>query len=254
MVNDLSASSRGTTVTLAPPATDAVDVWYLALQAPGVRQWGWLSADERKAASRLRARIDSERYVASHAAVRRVLAAYLGCDPGHVSIEAEAEGKPRLGQAHQPRGLRFNLSHSGDRGLLAIGRHRCVGADIEQARPLDDLDVLAGRVLSPQERTALDAREGDEDRLACFLALWTRKEAAAKAVGAGLDAALARLRIEPADPATAARFVVRGVGGECPTLHGHAFMPEAGYHAAVVTDAADFRIAWHEWPGAQWPS
>ena len=60
-----------------------------------------------------------------------------------------------------------------------------VGVDIEGIRPLDDLETMAGMILSPAEWANLKD-EPAEERLKHFFALWTCKEAALKVTGNGL--------------------------------------------------------------------
>ncbi|HUQ81183.1 MAG TPA: 4'-phosphopantetheinyl transferase superfamily protein [Gemmatimonadaceae bacterium] len=86
-----------------------------------------------------------------------------------------------------PAGIDFNLSHSGSCALVGVARGRQVGVDVEQLRALHDLDGIADRVCSAAERAALSALAGPE-RDGAFFALWTRKEALAKATGEGLQA------------------------------------------------------------------
>jgi 4'-phosphopantetheinyl transferase len=84
-----------------------------------------------------------------------------------------------------PRDLRFNLSHSGDRALLAVAIGREVGVDVEAQAPVDAL-ALAAHAFSANERAALAATPA-EDRLAAFYRGWTRKESFVKALGCGLS-------------------------------------------------------------------
>ena len=91
------------------------------------------------------------------------------CIPEDVEIEVAEHGKPYLPGSS----LQFNVSHSGDRALIALSEHCDVGVDIE--RP--------GRNAAAVRRALSDAeREGGDD----LLQLWCRKEAWAKAMGGGL--------------------------------------------------------------------
>jgi 4'-phosphopantetheinyl transferase len=62
---------------------------------------------------------------------------------------------------------------------------RPVGVDVERVRPLPDLDEIAARTFSPEERRRL-SRLDPAERLAGFFNCWTRKEAYLKALGIGL--------------------------------------------------------------------
>jgi len=96
-----------------------------------------------------------------------------GADPG---------GSDSIGPSPD---LRFNLSHTSGMALIAVIQGREVGIDIERHRPMDDLDGMAGTVMSLRE---LDQWKSlaPRDRKPAFYRLWTRKEAYLKAIGLGL--------------------------------------------------------------------
>jgi 4'-phosphopantetheinyl transferase len=144
-----------------------------------------LSADERVRASRLRFEADRGRFVASHAALRRILASYLGATPASLAFGEGPQGKPFLDAPAHGQSLHFSLSHSSDLALVAVSRGRRVGVDVERVRPLEDLDGFVARYLSPREREAF-VRIPSAGRLRAFFEIWTLKEAYLKACGDGL--------------------------------------------------------------------
>jgi 4'-phosphopantetheinyl transferase len=148
-----------------------------------------LSEDERMRASRFHFEADRSRFVASHAALRGILASYLDATPASLAFGTGAHGKPFLDAPAHGRSLRFSLSHSGDLALVAVSLGRDLGVDVEQVRPRVDLEGFAARYFSPRERDAL-ARIPPGDRLRAFLEIWTLKEAYLKACGDGLVRAL----------------------------------------------------------------
>ena len=150
---------------------------------------GALSEDERARASRFSFEADRGRFVASHVALRRILASYLDATPASLAFGTLAHGKPFLDAPAHGRSLRFSLSHSGDLALVAVSLGREVGVDVERVRPRVDLEGFAARYFSPPEREAL-ARVPPGDRLRAFLEIWTLKEAYLKACGDGLARAL----------------------------------------------------------------
>jgi len=150
---------------------------------------GALSEDERMRASRFHFAADRGRFVASHAALRRILAWYLGAAPVSLAFGAGTHGKPFLDAPAPGRSLRFSLTHSADLALVAVSLGREVGVDVEQVRPRVDLEGFAARYFSPRERDAL-ARFPSSDRLRAFFEIWTLKEAYLKACGDGLVRAL----------------------------------------------------------------
>ena len=153
----------------------SVEVWSVELAQPPAlvaRLEALLADDERERAARL---ADRQRWVVARAALRIVLAGRLGLDPGDVEFALGPHGKPEL-----PGGrLRFNLSHSGDRALVAVAEGVEVGIDVERtARRSGAIE----RTLTDGERATM----GGADRHVELLQIWCRKEALAKALGGGL--------------------------------------------------------------------
>lgn len=147
---------------------------------------GLLDPAERERASRFLFDRDRRRFVASHTALRVVLGHHLGVAPESLHFVADAHGKPRL--ADDAGRLRFNLSHSGERALIAVTVGPEVGVDIEEHRPID-FRALAKSAFSIAERDALE-RCAPENLPDAFYRCWTRKESFIKARGEGLSCPL----------------------------------------------------------------
>jgi 4'-phosphopantetheinyl transferase len=126
-----------------------------------------------------------------------VLAKYLLEDPRALSIRAGTSGKPRLDGADPS--IQFNISHTGDLALIAVTRGLRVGIDVERIRDVPDIEAIIDGFFSEQETAWLRSRENEELTWAFFL-LWTRREAAAKALGIGLFDCFARFTLPPSDP------------------------------------------------------
>jgi phosphopantetheinyl transferase (holo-ACP synthase) len=110
-----------------------------------------------------------------------LLARSLECDRASILFRRDGWGKPHL--LNQPN-LHVNVSRSGSQLLVAIAS-RPVGVDVEVVRPVVDRTALSTLHLTPFEwGKVLAADEDRRDEL--FLVAWTRKEACAKAIGAGL--------------------------------------------------------------------
>jgi 4'-phosphopantetheinyl transferase len=169
---------------------DEVHVWRVDLaeqtDAGGLET---LSAAERARADRFHFPDDRDRFVASHVALRAILASYVEVAPAALSFGESAHGKPFVAAPDAGRALRFSLSHSGDIAVVAVSRGRDVGVDVERVRPLDDLEGFSARYFSPAERDAL-GHVPSADRLCAFFEIWTLKEAYLKACGEGLQRAL----------------------------------------------------------------
>jgi len=170
---------------VAPPALAAGEVhaWRLDLsRGCPLEEDPALHADDWYRANRFAFERDRKRFLLARRALRCVLAGYLGLPARRVPITFGHHGKPLLAGAH---GLGFNLSHSGDLGLLAVCRAAHVGADVEEVVPRGTVRELARSVCSAEEQQSLDDVD-ETGLLAAFLTCWTRKEAVLKALGTGL--------------------------------------------------------------------
>lgn len=150
-----------------------------------VRGLHLLNSDEKIRAARFRFATDRDRYVAAHVAVRLALAEMTGEPPERIDFRFGRHGKPMLSP---DASWVFNISHSGNTGLIVIARRErvsAVGVDVECMRSVDDWQSLARECFSDEECQWLrDA--GMAERTRAFLRFWTRKEACVKAVGTGL--------------------------------------------------------------------
>lgn len=182
---------------------------------------------ERAHAAKLRQRVDHDRYVASHAFLRRVLAGYVGAPADKLEFEHRPHGKPAL--SHPAGAPEFSLSHSGSVALVAVSGTGAVGVDVEEAR--DDVDIpgLAKSVLSEQERGVLRASDPALHR-ALFYRAWVCKEAVLKACGAGLSIAPNRVTVLERGNASTSRVELEGRGWRVRLLN----LEKEGYFAAVA--------------------
>ncbi|MGF1552991.1 MAG: 4'-phosphopantetheinyl transferase family protein [Paracoccaceae bacterium] len=196
-----------------------------------------LSDEERARARRFVAARDRTRYRRTHAHLRATLARALGTVPAAVALGRDARGKPRV--AAPSTTLRFNLTHSADLAIVALAHGVEVGVDVEALRPVERVEGLADRCLSPGERAEIAALPAGE-RSARFLRKWVLREALLKATGEGLSRS-------PADLATAeredgeARVLVAPEPDACRWAC-RWFVPVAGYVAAVVACAPHARF------------
>ena len=125
---------------------------------------------------------DKDKFLRARYVTRKLLGHYLNTDPKSLHLCSNRHGKPLL-PAHL--GISFNLSHAGNRGLIAIGKGIEIGVDIEELRMPTDLRGLANSIFSAEELRALGGLPDSELR-ATFFTCWTRKEAYLKALGVGL--------------------------------------------------------------------
>ncbi len=230
-------------------AENEVQLWRADLEAIGADESRWqtvLSSDETVRAARFHFPQDRQRFVASRAVLRTILAGYLAIDPADVNFSYSSKEKPLLGPAHGGSDVMFNVSHSGGIALFAFTRHFDIGIDVEQVRRDFDLDAIARRFFSAHEQSQLAALPADE-RVEGFFRCWTRKEAYIKATGDGLSLPLSQfdvslvaeetnaLRATRPDAAEVGRWLLREVPG------GH------GYIAALCVRGQEWKLnGWSE--------
>ena len=211
----------------------AVHVWRIELDVPALiraRLWTVLTEDERRRALRFHFAADTERFVVAHAALRLILARYLGgADPAALCFSTGAFGKPALAGAPQ-----FNLSHSDALALCAVARTR-VGVDVERIRPDFATDDIASSHFSRHENAALRAVPPAQ-RSAAFFACWARKEAYIKARGEGLSLALDTFDVSLSPGETAAIVGTRPDPAEARRWSLSSLDVGRSYAAAVVLE------------------
>jgi 4'-phosphopantetheinyl transferase len=175
----------------SPPGEGELHVWLWITPSVGDDSMSILNIEERDRCSRLATPELRQRFLASHAGLRRILAGYLSCMATDLAFRQTPAGKPYLPEA----AFQFNLSHSAEANLLAVARTE-VGIDIERKRPVTSLASLAARHFSGPE---LESMRNADDPLHSFFRTWTRKEAVIKLVGLGLATSLQELDTSPYD-------------------------------------------------------
>jgi 4'-phosphopantetheinyl transferase len=141
-----------------------------------------LSVEECARADRFSFDRDRLRFLRAHYGLRCLLAGYLNVQPAKIEFEKNEYGKPRISYEV---GINFNVSHSEDDVVVAVGRSVDIGVDIERRRPLNDMLGVARTVFSHSEMASLSLLSG-EALIDAFYLCWTRKEAYLKAIGTGL--------------------------------------------------------------------
>jgi 4'-phosphopantetheinyl transferase len=205
------------------PEAGRVEVWHAGLDEHRARLPALASAlsdDERARAGRFRRAADQEAFTLRRGLLRELVGSYLGLEPAAVRFAYGRWDKPFVDGE-----LSFNASSSGRHALFAFARGRGVGVDVERMRELPDMDEVAARIMSARE---LATYRGQWDRLGAFYAVWTQKEAYAKALGDGFAAPLDAFDV-PLRAAPGTATVVRGRRIE-------ALPAPPGFAAAVAAD------------------
>ena len=172
------------------PKGEVVDIWIVDLSVAEQtlqRAQTVLSEDELQRSRRFRFPVDCRRFVMARANLRRILASYLHVAGQTLVFDYSEYGKPTLSRPQSQ--MRFNVSRSGERALIACTQGREVGVDIEKERQDIEIDDLAKRFFTAPENAKLQAFPLP-DRYQAFLRCWTCKEAFVKAVGRGLSLGL----------------------------------------------------------------
>lgn len=215
-MNVLWNQPLGLTTNLGP---EELHIWRSELRSSPTGSDA-LSGQERARAARFLSEPARRRYIASHLALRGILARYFETSPAAIQFTQLENQKPYLANSAGSRTVSFSLSRSEDLCLVAVASHTEVGVDIECDSQGSFEAGMADQVFTPEERAALEAFPPAE-RLRAFLLGWTRKEAYAKCIGLGLSADLTHAEV--------------GLKGDAALVQGvtvASFIPQGGFLAA----------------------
>src|SRR5450830_442093 len=193
--------------------------------------WVCLSIDEQVRASHFHRYQDRVRFGVMRATLRRLLGQRLSCTPQEVHLELNQFGKPCLaggqGAVFHPR---FNLTHTGAIGLLALSEGQEVGIDIEYCDTVFTPAELAGVVKQVLSQSELQQVGGNlaQDQ---FFTRWVGKEAALKALGVGIGEHLQTLSVWPA---SGGAYAVSHDHPTWPVVCAHRLDSPPGYAAALA--------------------
>ncbi|MDZ8117722.1 4'-phosphopantetheinyl transferase family protein [Pontiella agarivorans] len=196
-----------------------------------------LCREEREKADRFRRETDRNSSIVARGALRILLAAYTGYAAPEISFGYSKNGKPFL-VSPASGAIGFNVSHSGDWVVLAFGRERQVGVDVEKIRREMDVLSIASRYFTPEETRRIEAAE---DVHGLFFHHWARKEAYVKAIGSGLFRELSSFSVPNEEGEKDGWFFQRLEAG-------------SRYAAAVVTDKAIGGMPCFDFGGLNWVS
>jgi 4'-phosphopantetheinyl transferase len=162
--------------------SNRIDIWQYPLHTEFLGANALLHPDELARAIRYHFPKHQRRFTIARAMLRIILSRYIKCQPDRLSFTYNRYGKPELMNTHS---LQFNLSHSDDLALLAVGYGHPLGIDLEffSARPYEG---IAKDLFSSLEIKALhEATPRMKPFL--FFHIWSQKEAFIKACGLGLS-------------------------------------------------------------------
>ena len=188
-----------------------VQIWHISLQVHSDellnRYYDCLSQDENAKANRFRFPEDRRRFIVARGTLRHLLGRQFDQRPEAVTFCYGTYGKPSVSFIDETQKMtnasladfHFNLSHSGERAVCALGYERKVGIDIEQIKPIKRLDGLMKRTLLSYEQAQVEAKSESAQSRA-FLQRWTCKEAYLKAIGLGLTKSMQTIEVQLSPP------------------------------------------------------
>lgn len=187
---------------------DTVHIWTLDFTTPRHsellnRYTALLSQAEKSRMARFARDELQQKYLLTRAMMRSCLSHYADVAPQDWQFAADNHGKPYLTNAPFP--LSFNLSHSGERAVLAVAREIPVGIDVEQISRSRDLVGIAQHFFHSSEAEQITSLSAVEQQN-LFFRLWTLKEAYFKARGTGISTGLEKVCFSLTEESITARF------------------------------------------------
>ncbi len=219
--------------------SDRIDVWSASLDVDAGRLAALaatLAPDEVRRAGGMRRGAD--RWRAARGLLREILARYVGAEPAGLAFSPGDGGK--LALADPVGGPAFNLSHSGPVLLVAVGRDRRLGIDVERVRAPSTAQRVGERFFAPSESAALAALPAAV-RAEAFTAVWARKEAVLKATGGGVGAGLTTFTVS-VDPRAPARLLAPPPGERDAGWTLLDLEAPPGFRAALAADGGAFAV------------
>jgi 4'-phosphopantetheinyl transferase len=211
-----------------PTEAGVIDIWQISLNA-SPSDYGHLQSlldtHEQQRLQKLHPSKTSS-FLISHIACRQILSRYCELKASDIQYHYNSHRKPSL---LKNRNIKFNLSHSGEYALLAIGKHE-LGIDIESCKPRTSLPRLANRFFASEETEFLMAHP-EHLQAALFYKIWTHKEAYLKAIGTGIATPLPSFS------------VIHNNKFEPHCLNTITKQPDYGWHQAEINAADNYKAA-----------
>jgi 4'-phosphopantetheinyl transferase len=173
---------------LPPLEADEVQLWRIQLNGTpdlSERYNSLLSSSEQAHGRRFRLDQARQHFIVGRACLRTLLGNAFGADAHSIEIGTGVHGKPETHFFNASK-IFFNVAHSKNMILIALGRQGALGVDVEYFDRLTDIMEVARCNFTEDETASLAAIVNSEVRTKTFYRYWTRKEAVAKADGRGL--------------------------------------------------------------------
>lgn len=200
-----------------------------------------LSADEFERCERFKFPELRRRYAIARATLRQILGHVLEVEPAAIAFAYGPHEKPAL--ADTAAGLIFNVSHSDDVALVAVGRCEELGVDVEVMKEKRACRGIAERFFASEEIDALSMLEG-HDYTRGFYRVWTRKESCVKARGGGLTIPLTSFAVSAGPEPRLLRLDGRDDLAEWRLVS----VPPSGMFEGCVAARGAGAVAYFDWP------
>lgn len=206
-----------------------------------------LNHSEQKHSQSYQNNADRECYQITRFILRCLLGIYLKLPAKKLHFTQNEHGKPILkSNSFCTDMLAFNISHTHQYSVIAIGHHP-VGIDIEDAqRNIDDPLSLAKRFFHPDEYQALSILPTMQHH-AAFIHTWVCKEAWVKAHGTGLTHDLTNfvVNVNPQQPPS----ILTATDNSATAWHYWSLPPIPHHAGALVTRANVSKVNFYEIEG-----
>lgn len=201
-----------------------IDLWQFSLAEELPNAAEILNEEEQARAARFYFSHHQRRFSTGRATLRIILARYLNTNPENLQFSYNSHGKPEVLNSVR---LQFNLSHTEDLALLAVGKRFPMGVDIEKytARPYNGIAKNSFSNLEFKEFSKVP----NALKPAIFFHIWSQKEAFIKACGLGLAYPTKDFNVPTSMPTQ--QLVDDPLNNM--TWQLRSFMPEVGYSGAL---------------------
>lgn len=195
-----------------------------------------LNQDEKDRANSYYFTKDKNRYIICRGILRSIIAGKMGTDPKDVRFFYNKYGKPEIDPSQNIGNLQFNVSHSGNYGIIAITAMNQIGIDIELRKTIENMDMILRSQFSTQENLSFSE---SSDKEKCFFSIWAQKEAVIKASGRGFSFGFRHWSVDPYRDS----YEI-AAGGDIYRIR--CFQIDTDYSAALAVKATHF---WYPYPG-----
>lgn len=219
-------------------------LWYsplLASEDACRHYWPLLDTTEHTRAGQFAAPTLKYRYVEVRGRLRCLLSHYLGQPPEQINIQTTEYGKPYLADFPD---WEFNLSHTGNHLLIALGQCCRLGVDLERCKSRNSLPQMAAKCFAANE-VAYWQKLDQDHQVKAFYQFWTIKEAFVKATGRGIALGLKHCVIDLDNLERFSRLPDAYMPTEQWRISTLQLPSEPDLCAALVTDQTQADIEWH---------